>query len=184
MSRAARTVWRAWLCETAMETIIEAASRMHPRETGGVLVGVLVGTRPWVTNAAEVETGNSSGSYYELPAEARERVVSRLRREDGRLGYLGDWHSHPADLEPSHTDLESVARVARDPEAGSERPLLLLARRVDGQYRLDARQASGVGMRPLRLIATGPLPPLQDSGKRLGRSFVLTAHRRWRRGAG
>ena len=33
--------WRAWITETAEAELLEAAEKAQPRETGGVLVGVL-----------------------------------------------------------------------------------------------------------------------------------------------
>ena len=111
-------LWRAWLCEEAENTIREAACRSDPDEAGGVLVGVLVGRRPWVTEAIEVPSIHPSGNRYEISGEDRVKAVSRARDADARLGYLGEWHSHPADVGPSSTDLGEMKL-----RGGSERPL-------------------------------------------------------------
>jgi hypothetical protein len=151
-------LWRVWLAEEAAATIARAAAAAHPDETGGVLVGVHThGSRPWVTDAVELRSAKASGTFYEVPAGARRKAVARLRRRDPRLGYLGEWHVHPADLEPSTVDTKTIARLGSDPDAGCDRPLLLVARRTPTAYVLDARQLSHRTLRKLQIIATGPL---------------------------
>ncbi len=164
-----RGTWRAWLSESAHLTLAKAAERAHPRETGGVLVGVTAGGRPWVTHAIEVPSKKSASTFYELPAGARSRVVESLREADGRLGYLGEWHSHPSDVAPSSTDVSTIA--ALEATGDCTRPVLfVLRRRHDGDYQIDARQWSRGSLRPLRLIEAGPLPEAP-----LGRSSYKTA---------
>lgn len=164
--------WRIWLSEPAHEQILAAAHEHHPDEIGGVLIGVENGRRPWVTRAVTVPSRRATPVYYEIPAGARQRVVRRSRRDDPRVGYLGDWHSHPADIGPSDKDRETMAELAAARDSGSPRPVLLLARRRGGEYWLDPRQQVGSKLRELRLIMAGPLtsdgslrpPPGRRSG--------------------
>jgi len=150
---------RVWLTEAVAVTIAESAERAHPDEAGGVLIGVLSRSRPWVTAAIEIPSAHASGSYYGLPEGSRRRVVSHHRQSDGRLGYLGEWHSHPSDVVPSRVDIDAMKRVARDLDACSPHPLLIVARRRDCAYTLDAREVRNARVRRVRLIAAGPLPP-------------------------
>ena len=136
----------------------QAGKGAHPRETGGVLAGVLThGSRPWVTHAVEIRSAKATGTSYEVPPGARRKAIARLRRQDLRLGYLGEWHVHPANVEPSTVDTTTIRRLAADPESGCERPLLVVARRTSAGYVLDARQLAGRKLRKLRMIATGEL---------------------------
>jgi hypothetical protein len=151
-------LWRVWIAEEAAATIALAAAAAHPDETGGVLVGVHThGSRPWVTRAVELRSPKATGTFYEVPPGARRKAIARLRRHDPRLGYLGEWHVHPADAAPSPVDTETLTRLASDPDAGCDRPLLLVARRTPTGYVLDARQLSLRALRELRIIATGPI---------------------------
>jgi proteasome lid subunit RPN8/RPN11 len=153
----ART-WRIWLSEQAAELIIAAAHDAHPDETGGVLIGVQIGSRPWVTEAVLVPSEKSSPVYYELPAGARQFLIDHARISDPRLGYIGDWHSHTFDIGPSQIDRATMAGlVARDTDC--RRPVLMIARRRGQVYQLEAHQQVGRLLRPLRLLAAGPLPP-------------------------
>jgi integrative and conjugative element protein (TIGR02256 family) len=151
-------LWRAWLSEEAASTIRAAAQAAHPDETGGVLVGVLNKGRPWITHAVEVPSGASTGTWFEIDGSKRQRVVREARKIDSAIGYLGEWHSHPADVGPSATDLTTMRRLAADPDSGCPRPVLLIARHQGSNYSLDARQVSQRGSRRLRLVAAGPLP--------------------------
>lgn len=152
--------WRVWISDQAGAALIEAAAAAHPTETGGVLVGVLVAQgrgagRPWVTHAVEVLSTKRGPAHYELPARGRERVVKRLRKRDYRLGYLGDWHSHPANIGPSPTDADTMASISRTGDCAQ--PLLFVLRRIDTSYEIEARQWTGAALRQLQTRASGPL---------------------------
>lgn len=174
------TVSSAWLSETAAETIEAAAREHHPNEVGGVLLGVAVAGRPWITQATIVRSRRGSPTYYELPAGARHRAVDRARTGDARLGYLGDWHSHPADFGPSATDRRTMRELAA--HGDGPKPLLLLARRRADGYELDAHQQSGRGLRALELVAAGALP-VHRRGPLAATRFGRPSGRRRRRKA-
>lgn len=150
--------WRIWMSEEAAEAIGSAARDDHPVEVGGVLVGVRVGRRPWVTEAIAVPSEHQTPTYYELPAGARHAAVDAARQRDERLGYIGDWHAHPADVGASPKDVDTMRRLASDRDAGCARPVLLIARRVAQGYEIDAHQFTGRRLRDLRVIAAGRLP--------------------------
>jgi hypothetical protein len=63
-----------------------------------------------VTHAAELRSPKATETFYEVPIGARRKAVTRLRRRDPRLGYLGEWHVHPSDVAPSPVDTETIAR--------------------------------------------------------------------------
>jgi proteasome lid subunit RPN8/RPN11 len=149
--------WRIWLSEKAAEMIGEGARSAHPDETGGVLIGVSLGARPWVTEAVLVPSEKSSPVYYELPMGARQHVVDRARTRDSRLGYIGEWHSHTFDVGPSTLDRTTMTRLA-DRGQDCRRPVLLIARRRGEMHRLEAHQQAGRRLVPLRLLAAGSLP--------------------------
>ena len=148
-------MWRVWLTETARDALIAASRRAHPRETGGVLVGVLAWGRPWVTHAVEVSSRHSSTSYFELPSGSRNRTIAQLRTKDSRLGYLGDWHSHSCDVDPSTIDRDAMSRLERYGDC--PRPLLFVVRRAEKSHQIDPRQWTGASLRRLRIVEAGPL---------------------------
>ena len=153
--------WRVWVSERAQVDMLEASVAAHPLETGGILVGVIgrtgkSGNRPWVTHAVAVASRKSGLAHYELPAQARVRAVMQLRKGDSRLGYLGDWHSHPANVDPSWTDVSAIESISISGDC--PRPLLFVIRRAQGGYVIDARQWTGASLRHLQVCDAGPLP--------------------------
>ncbi len=154
-------MWHVWITEAARDTLIVAARRAHPSETGGVLIGVLAWGRPWVTHTNEISARRSSATYFELPSGARNRAVAQLRKKDSRLGYLGDWHSHPCDVGPSSADETAMAKLALNGDC--MRPLLFLVRRAGDKNEIDPRQWTGASLRRLRIVEAGPLPVPQAS---------------------
>lgn len=146
------------LSEEAFAAITNAASAAHPLETGGVLVGVYVDGRPWVTQAVEIPTSDRGRSHYRIPAGTTQPAVKASRAADSRLGYLGDWHSHPADAEPSTIDLASLAMVSyRRPRRPN--PTMVVARKRENEYLLDARRIVGIHVRSCEIRLAGSLPP-------------------------
>jgi len=144
------------LSEEAAAAMREAARAAHPLETGGVLIGVYVDGVPWATRAVEIASADRGRRHYRIPGGTTQPAVRVARAEDGRLGYLGDWHSHPADAGPSTTDLASLALVSyRRP--GRPNPTMVVVRRRDDQYVLDARRIVGVHVRACEIRLTGSL---------------------------
>jgi hypothetical protein len=121
------------------------------------------GNRPWVVQAATVASVVRGRTRFELPAGVRPASVEKARVVDQRVGYLGDWHSHPSDIGPSGTDLATMRRLARDTD-GTANPLLLIARRRGaGRYQLDMREYARYRLFKTRIVAAGglisPAPP-------------------------
>ena len=152
---------KVWLSEAAADEITTASMTGHPLETGGVLIGVYTeGKRPWIIRAMTVRSDNAGRAHFELPAGARPACIDTARKVDPRLGYLGDWHSHPADVGASETDLATMRNVALDRKAAISRPLLLIARRSRaGNYEFDLHEFIRGRPRTTRLITAGGLSP-------------------------
>lgn len=165
------------MSESARLELEQASVASHPKETGGILVGVHThGSRPWIVHAVEIPSKNSGVTHYVLPPRKRHEVVERLRKQhDSRLGYLGEWHSHPLDVSASPTDIASIREIALDARGGCARPVLIVARRVGDGYTLDGMQFDRGSLRALQLIAAGALPPAGESARRRRRSRGLMA---------
>lgn len=113
----------------AMTAIAAAAAVAHPRETGGILLGWWDDGRVAVWHAVEVpdpHATTNSWSRDELRAQA---VLDATLAEYQHpwLGYVGDWHSHPAACGASGQDLASIRRAS----CQYDQPLVLLIHRAD-----------------------------------------------------
>ena len=155
------------LSESARAWMVSAAARAHPNDTGVVLVGVYLDGEPWVTSAVEIATSDRGRHHYRIPAGTTQPAVRAARRRDPRLGYLGDWHTHPVDTKPSSTDLATLALFSiRHPRTPN--PTLIVVRRTADGHELDARRIVSVRARPCRVRLAGDLPldePHQDSAR-------------------
>lgn len=156
------TVPPFWLSEAAARLIRKAAREALPDETGGVLVGVSVEERPWVTEAILVPSPKSSPVYYELSGAERRAAVEGARGRDCRQGYIGEWHSHTYDIGPSSLDRETMARLASEGGEDGEHPVLLIARPREDGHDLEAHEQVDGGLVPLRMLAAGALPSDKD----------------------
>lgn len=153
---------RVWITEAADAAVRKAAVESDPLETGGLLLGVQRDGEPWITAAVEVLDPYRSGSRFEIPAGVTPALVDHVRGRDGRLGYLGDWHSHPLDLPASPTDLQTLARDDRRRRRRHGPALQLLVRATVAGWRLEAVSSRGKRARALPLLLTGPLPASEN----------------------
>lgn len=156
------------ISELAESCIVEAAVGAHPTEVGGILVGVMAGLSPWIAHALVIPPETPQPNHYLIPAGVTQPLVDCVRRVDRRLGYLGDWHVHPADVGPSRTDLKTMRRIARVTPA----PILVVARKTTFGYDLSVVQWRSVGPAPRRLVRTGalegPAPPTAPTSGGVG----------------
>lgn len=152
--------------ESAKNHMASAAARAHPNETGGILVGVHLDGHPWVTTAIEIESHDRGRHHYKIPAGQTQPAVRAARQTDHRLGYLGDWHTHPHDVGPSPTDLATLGVISlRHPRQPN--PTLVVIRNTGHGYAIDARRTVTVTPRSctIRLVgdlAPQPPPPFPD----------------------
>ncbi|MEV6266710.1 Mov34/MPN/PAD-1 family protein [Kribbella sp. NPDC051936] len=146
------------ITESAIDRLKQAASLSHPLETGGILVGVHADQQPWATMAIELPTSSRGRAHYQLAGGTTQPAVLSTRAIDPRLGYIGDWHSHPADVPPSRTDLASLRLISYLHPRLPNPTLLVLRRRLDGDYDLDARRITTVNPARCAVRITGDLP--------------------------
>ena len=132
-----------WLSDKALAEMLREASRAHPDETGGMLLGwsnpsrnesaIALATGPGPRAVHRPTSFNLDGEWQQ------EQLDLVYLRTDGRLTFLGDWHVHPSGgLGLSRRDRRTLALTARDSGSRCPSPLsVLLARRSDA-YELAA----------------------------------------------
>jgi proteasome lid subunit RPN8/RPN11 len=143
--------------EEALADVRERASDALPHETGGIVLGCLTATGVWITRFAEVPSKSPHLTRFLIPAGSTHRIVDEAHAADARVGYLGDWHTHPADTGASNVDLATLQDLAVG--VFRRRRLLAILRRVDRDWALDLWVLNRL-RRPIRLEyeMAGPLP--------------------------
>ncbi|MCS5480616.1 Mov34/MPN/PAD-1 family protein [Corynebacterium sp. YIM 101645] len=99
-----------------------------PNEIGGILVGWWEDGKTAVIHEFVVVPDIQSGTnHYERGHKGAQKLLTDLihELEDPKIGYIGEWHSHPAPQPPSRTDRNAIADIVR--ENGSPVVLVVLA---------------------------------------------------------
>lgn len=126
-----------WISTTAIEKLISEGEGYLPNETGGVLVG-------WTNDTGIVIHDVSSPGINALHRPRRFRPDQEFRTQyisdyyaqsDGKITYLGDWHTHPMEKEPniSWLDRRELYRISNYSPARLETPIMLIAGMKEGQ---------------------------------------------------
>jgi len=151
-----------YLAESVEWDLIRWATASWPKETGGLLAGVWAGSRPWITMAIEVPGIPASESNWSIAGGATRRVILRVRKRDPRIGYFGDWHSHPRDCGPSVLDARSMARTLSQTTGRPPLPIMLLVRRHAESYVVEAHRSTGRELTSVEIKYTGNLSSFQQ----------------------
>lgn len=110
--------WQIRLHPDAASSMQEQLAKHSPRETGGLMIGLIHKKRRiiYVTRVIDVpgSVGHRSkftrGGTNKLPQQLDEII----KRTNSFLGYVGDWHSHPqGSAARSATDLEAMLETKR-----------------------------------------------------------------------
>lgn len=117
----ARRTQRAQCLVSISEGALTLASRHArenlPYEVGGVLVGWreephIVVVHELLLIPAKTPTRNRYDREHQPAEEALQTYLAQA--SDDRLGYVGEWHSHPAPQPPSPMDARAIRAISRD----------------------------------------------------------------------
>lgn len=64
--------------------MVDAATRAHPVETGGILIGVYADGHPWIVTTIEIASTDRGRSHYWIRGGATHTAVLRARAIDDR----------------------------------------------------------------------------------------------------
>lgn len=101
------------IASTALAGMQEAGASSLPRETGGILLGFRAGDGVVVTRALIVhDTRSTDHHYVRNEAQGKLALAAARTLSPPVIGYVGEWHTHPADQPPSGTDIATITDVA------------------------------------------------------------------------
>ena len=112
-----RSIRHIEVAVTANADLQAAARAALPNETGGILLGWRTASGLHVAQAAEVpDRAATTHGYQRNFAAAQEMLRTTFANQpsDSLLGYIGEWHSHPAPVAASNADLRWIRHLARD----------------------------------------------------------------------
>ena len=110
--------WQVRLAAGLADRMRDALRQTRPSETGGLMIGMVHAKRRivYVTRLLDAprDSEGTPMAFLRGVDDLPEAVADIERRSGGLLGYVGEWHTHPAggpDL--SITDLMAAARLKR-----------------------------------------------------------------------
>lgn len=108
--------WQVRFTSKVIQEMREALRRARPRETGGLLIGMIHSKRRiiYVTRLlnAPNDSEGSPMAFFRGIHHLPEEVFAIEERSGGLIGYVGEWHTHPAGgPNLSHTDLQAVQNL-------------------------------------------------------------------------
>lgn len=86
------------------------------KELGGILVGWWEDSGAAVVHDLLIVPDSGAGwNYYKRKHIGAQEVLNNYRDglDDHRVGYVGEWHSHPAPQRPSGTDRAALTSITR-----------------------------------------------------------------------
>jgi proteasome lid subunit RPN8/RPN11 len=104
------------IARSALAAAEQAAASRIPRETGGILIGFRAADDVYVADVLEVADDQSTGCRFVLREDSREEALARYRHEappECPFGYVGGWHSHPAQALASSRDMKTLHQEAK-----------------------------------------------------------------------
>lgn len=151
------TAKRVVLSRAVLRRMEREADRDFPHESGGILIGHVddetVVVKALSTSGPKARSG--PGSFLRDGDRAQDTLYSAVASSRGRDDYLGEWHSHPANVGASPRDRSSMVEVSRDPNYRRSRPVLIVLRRSDDAWTPDAHQLVSRRLLHLEVEITG-----------------------------
>lgn len=147
----------------AWETVRDVSQRALPREAGGILVGFRMGSDLVINRAVEVSDPDADRHGYVRRQAVAQRALDAVLDGEPRtslLGWVGDFHSHPADRPASSQDLRSLRRSA---SADGQALAMLIAVHHRDSWRPFGWVSRGLRTRKARVVITDS-PDVSDEG--------------------
>lgn len=107
---------RLRLVEAARADASRMALDSRPLETGGILLGWHEDDAIVVSHVLRVTDPQARTYEYIRNDKAAQSALDDFRSSspDEHIGYVGEWHSHPAQQPPSHIDYATLRGLALD----------------------------------------------------------------------
>lgn len=115
-----------------------AAEQAAPRETGGMLLGWWNKGSVVIEDIAVVEDTNATTHSWVRNEDKAQLTLNQIKGEyaSAPIGYVGDWHCHPADVGASGTDIQSLKAASTQYRL----PVVLIVRKPHDQLDFHVAQ--------------------------------------------
>ncbi|MFD1607494.1 Mov34/MPN/PAD-1 family protein [Oceanobacillus luteolus] len=111
------------------EMMRELCGKLHPKETGGILIGYY--SEDQHTAIITKITGPPGDSkhglaWFERGTEGLQNILDNAWEKE-QVYYLGEWHYHPKDFpSPSSIDINQMELISKNPKYHCPEPILII----------------------------------------------------------
>jgi len=121
-------IHRYKLSEEASHFILEESRRKFPSETGGILVGKIEDRCVFISHAIGPgkKACHTTRKFKRDGDYSQKQLEAIVRQTEDEFDYVGEWHSHLFNSQPSPTDVESMRWIANNDNYAVPYPVLLL----------------------------------------------------------
>lgn len=132
----------------ASAKIHSAAKQAAPQETGGLLLGWWDKDLVVIEDIVIVEDAGATTHSWVRDETKAQSTLNRIRdtHPSAPIGYVGDWHCHPANVGASSRDIKSLKAASTQYKL----PVVLIVRRPNNQ--LDFHAARKGKIRPVEAV--------------------------------
>ncbi len=110
-------------------TVKEELKKYYPNEFGGVFIGFKNENVIFISDVLipdKFEIGKTI--FVRHPGSLNDQLVSIFEKSNGKIIYIGEWHSHPdSPAKPSTTDNIAIAEIAANKTINNDSPIMMIA---------------------------------------------------------
>jgi integrative and conjugative element protein (TIGR02256 family) len=113
----------------AILTIKELLHYYFPNEFGGVFIGYRSDKNIIITDVLIPDSyKNGKTVFVRHPGTLNERLSTIHEETNGKINYIGEWHSHPnGSASPSLTDINAMKEISNDLKINNPNPILMIS---------------------------------------------------------
>ena len=129
-----------YIANNTLSKIRDELIRHFPKEFGGVFVGYRNGNEIIIDDVLVPDDyENGKTIFVRRPGTLNERLKIIHTETSGKIGYIGEWHSHPnAAAIPSQTDNNAMKQIAEDKKVGNPNPVLIIIKITENDFEPQA----------------------------------------------
>ncbi len=144
------------ISDEAFRFVVSESAHHFPNETGGILIGKVDHGKVIIQKATGPgPTAHHTPARFKRDGEFSQQVLeAAVQDSGGKYDYIGEWHSHPFNSEPSLVDTKAMKWIATNEKYAISEPVLLLCIAV-GFHKWEVRCYSLVRKR-LKLLKSIP----------------------------
>lgn len=124
--------------QALLDELYQRGLAHYPKEYGGLLIGRYTEDRSTAIIEKTILPKHYKASryFFERGSEGLKEELAALYRQEPKLFYIGEWHTHPdGPAEPSGRDKATMAQLVKNEKVFINNPILLIVALTKSSYR-------------------------------------------------